>query len=88
METLFGLLILYGAAATPFIIWGALVAQHRGRHEAFGVVLGFLFGPLGVAMAWLLPPNRNVLLARRRDEELIIAAAIRWAAEQRLNVKP
>ena len=88
MDTLIGLMFFYALFVAPFIAWAAAVAQHRGRHEAFGVTLGFLFGPVGVGLAWMLPPNRDVLLARRRDEELVIAAAIRWANEQRVTAKP
>lgn len=45
-----------------FLIWlicgfiGAAVAQSRG-HGCAGLIMGFLFGPLGIIIALVMPPD-------------------------------
>lgn len=51
MEILVGLAVLWAI----FAGLGYYVAGQRGRPEVEGVVLGFLFGPLGVLIVLLLP---------------------------------
>ena len=53
----------------PFAFWAMKVADYRGRPEWIGFVLGLLGGLLGVAAAWLLPPDERVVWERRRSFE-------------------
>jgi hypothetical protein len=45
-----------------FLIWlicgfvGAAIAESRG-HGCAGLIMGFLFGPLGILIALAMPPN-------------------------------
>lgn len=83
MDAVIALVGLWVLLLAPFVMWSAAVADYRGRPPWLGAILAIAFGPLGVGAAWLLPPDRDVMTARRRDEELVIAAAVRWAQDQR-----
>ncbi len=37
---------------------GAYVAERRGRPRAFGFILGFFFGILGILVVYLLPNKK------------------------------
>lgn len=64
-DAMTGFLTLWLIMAAPFIAWSIKIAEYRGRHVIFGIVLGLFFGGVGVALAWLLPPNEDVIWARR-----------------------
>jgi hypothetical protein len=51
------------AVSLVFALLGRWVAYHCGRRPREGLILGFLFGPLGVLLYFLLPkfPNPSEL---------------------------
>lgn len=49
-----------GAAALVFGLFGAWVADQRGRSPLEGLVVGALFGPLGVLVEALLPAGSSL----------------------------
>lgn len=49
--------------------WGLTIAKYKGRNEWAGFFLGLIFGPIGLILAWMLPPNEPVMWARRAEWE-------------------
>lgn len=52
-------LVAYAIVAATFAAFGLWVAARRGHAPMVGVVLGGLFGPLGVLVLAILPGDRT-----------------------------
>lgn len=61
-------LVVIAAFAIGSGILALKVIEYKGWHRGYSFVsflLGLLFGPLGVAIIWMIPPNEEVVWARR-----------------------
>lgn len=62
--------------------WALAVLDYRGRTHSGAQLLafaaGFLMGPLGVALVWMVPPDMVVLWSRRAEWERHSAFDAGW----------
>lgn len=58
--------VIGGLVLCAFI--GAMIVESKGRNPGIGLILGLLFGPIGLIIAAIISPNQEELDRRNAKE--------------------